>query len=177
MQQTNAQQGQQQADAAHAISAAVAQMGLVLRESQDPVGQLGTLLAKLSQSVSELSSVSLVAVTREPGTGAPVGELLEQLQSDVFKGIQQLQFYDRMVQHMSHLQDYLIAVADEIVNAAPGANTRDAWEQIHAKLRARLISDEQRGLLDLLLRPDVPSRVSAQAARPDFSPPGDFEMF
>ncbi len=166
MEQTDSQQGQQEVDAAHAISAAVAQMGLALRESQDPVTQLGTLLARLSQSMTELRSAS-----------GPVDGLLDGLQSDVFKGIQQLQFYDRMVQHMSHLQDYLISAADELVHAKAAGHTRESWEQMNAKLRMRLISDEQRGLLDLFLNPDMPTRVSAQAARPDYSPPGSFEMF
>jgi hypothetical protein len=160
------QQGQQEADAAHAVSAAVAQIGLALRESQQSVAELGTLLAKLSQSMTQLRAAS-----------TPVNGLLEELQSDVFKGIQQLQFYDRMVQHLSHLQDYLISAADELVYAKADGRAREGWEQMHAKLRMRLISDEQRGLLDLFLSPDMPTRVSAQAARPDYSPPGSFEMF
>jgi hypothetical protein len=54
---------------------------------------------------------------------------------------------------------------------------QEVWDELHAKLRKRLISDEQRGLLDLFLSPDTATRVSAQAARPDYSPPGSFEMF
>jgi len=171
---TASQQGQQEADAAHAVSAAVAQIGLALRESQQSVGELGTLLAKLSQSMTQLRSAAAAKNSGSPDSG---DSLLAELQSDVFKGIQQLQFYDRMVQHLSHLQDYLVSVADELVYAKADGHTREGWEQMHAKLRMRLISDEQRGLLDLFLNPDMPTRVSAQAARPDYSPPGSFEMF
>jgi hypothetical protein len=104
--------------------------------------------------------------------------LLDQLQADVFKGVQQLQFYDRLVQHLTHVQDFLIAVANELDSFKPQRQSQQFWDALHSKFRTRLISDEQRGLLDLFVMPDTPTRVSAQnAVRPDYSPPGDFEMF
>ena len=154
-------------DAAHALLAAIAQMGLALRESQGPVAELGALFAHLARLLTDLRAAPAAAMRG----------LLEQLQSDVFRGIQQLQFYDRMVQHLSHLQDYLIGVANELDSMRTRAQAREVWDELHAKLRSRLISDEQRGLLDLFLSPDTAIRVSAQAARPDYSPPGTFEMF
>src|SRR5882757_10126688 len=99
------QQGIHNADAARAVFAVTAQLDLVLRESQDPVAQLGSLLVHLAETLSALPSA-----TRGPG--AIDGELVGRLQAEVFKGIQQLQFYDRLVQHQTHIQQYLIAVAN-----------------------------------------------------------------
>jgi hypothetical protein len=149
-------------EAAQALFAATAQIGLALRESQEPVAELGCVLARLAESLSAAS---------------PGPELRQQLHADVFKGIQQLQFYDRMVQHLSHLQDYLICIANELDSPTPQPAVGDVWAVLHAKLRQRLISDEQRSLFDLLLTPDKPTRVSAQAVRSDYSAPGSLEMF
>lgn len=164
-------------DAAHALFAAIAQMGLAMRESQEPVSGLGALFAHLAQILTELRTTSTAANSGDSASAAAVPGLLEQLQADVFKGIQQLQFYDRLVQHLSHLQDYLIAVANELDSTKPRAQAREVWDELHAKLRKRLISDEQRMLLDLFLSPGTTTRVSAQAPRPDYSPPGSLEMF
>jgi len=160
-----AQPGPREEDAAHALLAAIAQLGLALRESQDPVLELGTLLTRLAETLAAVRS------------GASLDGLLEQMQMDVFKGIEHLQFYDRMVQHLSHLQDYLICVATELDPLQARPQSRAVWDDLHAKLRRRLISDEQRGLLDLYLMPDLATRVSAQAERTDYSPPGSLEMF
>jgi hypothetical protein len=103
--------------------------------------------------------------------------LLGRLQADVFKGIEQLQFYDRMVQHLTHIQEYVIAVASELGSVKSESQAPAIWGELHARLRKRLISDEQRGLLDVFLSPDTPMRVSAQALRADYSPPGSLEMF
>ena len=82
------------------------------------------------------------------------------------------------MQHLSHLQEYLIGVANELDSVKTRAQAQEVWNELHAKLRRRLISDEQRGLLDLFLAPNTPMRVSAQTMRPpDYSPPGSFEMF
>jgi hypothetical protein len=177
VEKAGAHSGHAEPDAANAICAAVAQMTLALRESQVPVAELGALLSHLSQSLLELRSAPFIPSAQDPVSAAALTGLLEQLQSDVFSGIQRLQFYDRMVQHLSHLQDYLVGVADELDSKRPEGHARTTWEQMHAKLRARLISDDQRGLLDVFLWPDIPTRVSAQTQRSDYSPPGSFEMF
>ncbi len=163
--------------AAHALLAAIAQIGLALRESQGPVAELGSLLSTLAKSLGTLRSAQL---TQNGGEAVPVAAaqgVIEQVQADVFRGIEQLQFYDRMVQHLSHLQDYLIAVANELGPLRTPDMQPEDWKELHAKLRKRLISDEQRGLLDLFLSPQTAIRVTAQAVRADYSAPGSTELF
>jgi hypothetical protein len=157
-------------ETAHALFAAVAQIALSLRESQGAVAELGSLFARQAQALA----AGRAAATAE----AAAAGLHEQLQGDVFKGIQQLQFYDRLVQHLTHVQDYLIEIANELDAFKPQVQSQQFWEALNSKFRKRLISDEQRGLLDLFVMPDTPHRVSAQAPlAPDYAPPGDFEMF
>jgi hypothetical protein len=168
--QSAVQRGHHNGEAAHVLFAATAQMGLALRESQAPVAELGALFARLSETLATL---------RSSGRGQNAGEreLLGQIQVEVFNGVQHLQFYDRMVQHLTHIEEYLIAVANELGSVKTGAQLSTSWDELNARLRKRLISDEQRGLLDLFLSPETTTRVSAQAPRNDYSPPGSFEMF
>ena len=51
-------------------------------------------------------------------TGPPADSPIEQLQADLYDSIQQLQFYDRMVQHLSHVQDFLSSAAHQLASAA-----------------------------------------------------------
>ena len=162
------QRGHHNVDAAHALFAATAQMGLSLRESQGPVADLGALLTRLSE---------MLATVRAAGHSQISTEVIGQLQGEVFNGIQQLQFYDRLVQHLTHIERYLISVANELGSVRNEADSPAPWDELHARLRKRLISDEQRGLLDLFLSPEMTTKVSAQAPRVDYSPPGSFEMF
>jgi hypothetical protein len=160
------------AEAANALFAATSQIGLAMHESHDPVAELGSLLAHLVETLSALRS-SPLATSVDPVQATVVHGLLEHLQSDVFRGIQQLQFYDRLVQHLSHLQAYMIAVANELGSGKDG----DPWYELHARLRKRLISDEQRILLDLFLTPSSATNGSTREPDPGHSPPGSLELF
>jgi hypothetical protein len=165
-----------ESDAAHALFAATAQIGLALRESQDPVAELGGLLAHLVETLKALRSAPFDPGA-DPVPARAVRGLLEQVQSDVFQGIQQLQFYDRMVQHLSHLQDYLIAVANELDSGKQREQAREMWDGLHDKLRKRLISEEQRGLLDLFLSPQTAGEAAPQGPPTDHAAPGSSELF
>jgi hypothetical protein len=166
-----------ESNAALALFAAIAQMGLALRESQEPVAELGSLIAHLGESLAALRSAPFGAGDPASVPEATVRGLIEQLQSDVYRGIQQLQFYDRMVQHLSRLQEYLIGVADQLGSAEEGGESDAFWDELHAKLRRRLISDEQRGLFDLFLSSKTGVRVSARSVCAELAPPGSLELF
>ena len=157
-------------EAANVLFAATAQIGLALRESQGPVTELAALFSRVSETLAALRAAAR-------GQNAGERELLRKIQMEVFNGVQQLQFYDRMVQHLTHIEDYLIGVANELCSVKTESQMQAALDELNARLRKRLISDEQRGLLDLFLSPEDPIRVSAQAPRKDYSPPGSFEMF
>jgi predicted metalloprotease with PDZ domain len=157
-------------DAAHALIAVTAQIGLALRESQEPVAELGAMIAHVAET--------LAAVRTAPGAqGAEAAALIEQLQAQAYQGIQRLQFYDRLVQHLSHLQDYLTWIANELSALRDTGHASQPWDSLHSKLRSRLISDEQRWLFDVFLNPDTPEKASAQIKRPELSPPGSMEFF
>jgi hypothetical protein len=171
------QSGLRDGGAAQALFAAIGQIGVAMRESQEPVAELGSLLTHLVDTLGALRSAPAMQEIDDSPSAVAARGLMDQLRSDVFNGIQHLQFYDRMMQHLSHLQGYLIAVANELSSANPNGAPQEVWDELHARLRERLISADQRGLLDLYLTPDSGTRVSAQAAATEHASPGSVELF
>jgi osmoprotectant transport system ATP-binding protein len=119
------------ADAAHAVLAAVAQIGLALHESHQPIAEIGSMLARLAETLRQLQPE-----LNETGGGERLaaGRSIEQLQAEVHKGIEQLQFYDRMAQHLSRLQSYLIDVANQLADPGQsGACTAQGWSELRTR--------------------------------------------
>jgi hypothetical protein len=153
-------------DGARALAAAVTQIEVALREARTPVEQLGLLIEHMANTLASLRASS-------PGEDRPI----EQLQTDLYDSIQQLQFYDRMAQHLSHVQDYLSAVADQLANVATSDDDPHAWDGLRTRLRTRLISDAQRQLLDLVLPPPSGPDCRREEALAERANQGSTELF
>jgi CHAD domain-containing protein len=158
---------QQLEDGARALAAAVTQIEVALREARTPVENLGSLIERMANTFATLRAARADAERRP----------IEQLQTDLYDSIQQLQFYDRMVQHLTHVQDYLSAVANQFASVASSDNSPEAWDRLREKLRTRLISDAQRQLLDLVLPPPAGTAATREAALLDRANQGSIELF
>src|ERR1700730_14501965 len=143
----------QNIDAAQAIAAAVAQIELAVREVQPAVEQLGALIDHMAGELGELRTARPRDADPEAISVFPdeFDRGVSGLQKHVHGSITQLQFYDRLVQHLTHVQDFLAGVAVHLANTADGQD--DAWGALRDKLRVRLISQAQRELLDAVLPP------------------------
>jgi hypothetical protein len=167
----------QNIDAAQAIAAAVAQIELAVREVQPAVEELGALIDHMSGGLGELRSVrprdadpEAISVFPDEFDGA-----VTRLQKHVQGTITQLQFYDRLVQHLTHVQDFLAGVAGQLANATAGED--DAWGVLREKLRVRLISQAQRELLDAVLPPPEGAQFNSRQAREEHAAQGTVELF
>ncbi len=154
-----------QGDGARALAAAVTQIEVALREARAPVEKLGFVIERMAGTLARLR------------TGPPADSPIEQLQADLYDSIQQLQFYDRMVQHLSHVQDFLSSAAHQLASAATYEEQVEAWDNLRARLRTRLISDAQRELLDLVLPPPGGQAATRQAALDERAKQGSVELF
>lgn len=160
----------QHIDAAQSVAASVAQIELAVREVQPAVEQLGLLIDAMAMGLGQLRKSRA-----EDGVADGAGPLLRELEKNVHGSITQLQFYDRLVQHMSHVQDFLSGVAGSLANDMEDDGNR--LEMLRARLRTRLISEGQRELLDAVLPPPEGARSSSQAARDEHTAQGTVELF
>jgi hypothetical protein len=156
----------QTSEAAQAIAAAVAQIELAVREVQAPVEQLGLLIDQMSSGLGAMGSDSHRSL------------MLEKLQKQLNGSITQLQFYDRLVQHLKHVQDYLSGAAGELASRSTAdAQTVDVWNGLRNRLRTRLISEAQRQLLDAMLPPPQGADLDSEQARSECAAQGSVELF
>ncbi len=167
----------QNIDAAQAIAAAVAQIELAVREVQPAVEQLGALIEHMAGGLGELRTArprdadpEAISVFRDEFDRAVSG-----LQKHVHGTITQLQFYDRLVQHLTHVQAFLAGVAGQLASAPVGED--DAWGALRDKLRVRLISQAQRELLDAVLPPPEGAQFNSRQAREEHAAQGTVELF
>ena len=167
----------QASNGARALAAAVTQIELALREAAKPIEKLGLRTASLSNAIKALQAASEPTGTG-PGADSPVTHPpIEEMQADLSDIVQHLQFFDRMVQHLSHIQSYLSSVADQLASVAESSGSTDIWEDLRAKLRTNLISAAQRELLDLVLPPPAGTESARQKALEEPAHQGTVDLF
>jgi hypothetical protein len=163
---------------ARALAAGITQIELALREAHPSVEKLGQLIQRMAETLGELRTLESAQGGSNPRAAscADVERTIEQLQADLYAGIRELQFYDRTVQHLSRIQDYLLSVANQLASDTDCGAAAEVWDELGARLRTSLISDAQRELLDLVLTPP-PGAHTARVARAEHASQGSIELF
>jgi hypothetical protein len=173
-------QSAQTTEAAQAIAAAVAQIELAVREVQTPVEELGLLIDQMSSGLSVLRTARRRTVNPDVVAVFPdeMDRAVDKLQKQVNGSITQLQFYDRLVQHLKHVQDYLSGAAGELASRSTAESpVEDVWNGLRERLRTRLISESQRQLLDAMLPPVEGLELNSEQARSECAAQGSVELF
>jgi hypothetical protein len=146
-------------EAARALRAAGEQIALALQESQPQVEALGEALQKLAAALArkdELTAAEVVAMN-----------------ATMMQAVSRLQFYDRMTQHLSHVQDYLARSARQMGGPEPAGG----WTGVHQQLSERLLSDTQRFHLGKNLREGLLKAAGAPGNGKRRASPGDVDLF
>jgi hypothetical protein len=171
-------------NAARAIAAATAQIDLAMREAQDPVESLGHTLERIAMHMAELRA-KFSEHSAKCGDANGVLEMdlvVEKLSGEMAVAIQNMQCFDRMFQHLSHVRDYLTSGAETLATSAVASAHEDVeaaahrWEALRERLFTRLLSDAQREMLDIVLPPRYWQQGRRLQPR-SHSGPGDIELF
>jgi hypothetical protein len=173
-------QSVQSTEAAQAIAAAVAQIELAVREVQTPVEELGLLIDQMSTGLGSMRTARRRNVNPDVIAVFPdeFDRAVDKLQKQVDGSITHLQFYDRLVQHLKHIQDYLSGAAGELASRSTAdAQAADVWNGLRERLRTRLISEAQRQLLDAMLPPPEGAGLDSGQAREELAAQGSVELF
>lgn len=157
-------------EAARAIAAVSSQVDLALREAEPPVSELSGGIARIVAASEALKRNP--ALASDPNF-AVIGDVVRA-------AIEQLQFYDRMTQHLGHVYDYMMAIAARVGDVADDPTVdgtpemaRAEWEELRSRFYSRLLTEPQRQLFDMLLPPDTGS-TGRMRLRADL---GSIELF
>jgi len=148
-------------EAIRVLRAASAQIELALHQSQAPIDALGETLRRMAALLGDPAQLA------RP-------EAMALMRADLLRAITNLQFHDRMTQHLQHVRDYLSGSATHM---AEQDADEEAWRSLHNRLHDRLLSETQRMHLgrDFLL--GVLTREQQHRDGPAASKPGDIDLF
>jgi len=114
-------ESEKQPELATILGAASEQIGLALMESHGAVQSLGASLERITEFLTQqLTAAELVAMRPE-----------------LTRAVTGLQFYDRMVQHLNHVREYLDGSMEQLQRGGD-------VEQVSRRLADRLLFDTQR---------------------------------
>lgn len=111
---------------ARVLGAANEQIGLALHDSQSAVEKLGASLERL------------VDLLRQDLSGADASRQIAAVRAEMARAITELQFYDRMTQHLTHVRDYLTGIVEQLESSS------DTFELLNRRFADRLVSDTHR---------------------------------
>jgi hypothetical protein len=148
-------------EAVRVLQAASAQIELALHQSQAPIDSLGESLRRMAALLADPAQLARA-------------ESLATVRADLLRAITNLQFHDRMTQHLQHVRDYLSGSATHM---AEQDADEDAWRGLHNRLHDRLLSETQRMHLgkDFLL--GVLAREQQNRDGASASKPGEIDLF
>ncbi len=130
-----------------------AQLDAALRESNVRVDKLAGAVSAIATDSraleQEVRALDARDAARVQHARARIGELVESLNAHVHASITALQFYDKLVQRLTHVREGLAIPAD---SAAGGADPAAGdWKALLEQVRARYSTVEERVLFDFMM--------------------------
>jgi hypothetical protein len=147
------------------VEAAAVLLSLAMRDTEQPVADLGGALTRLSRHLQN-GSAQGATVTQEQG-------LREALQGDLAVCIQSLQFHDRLIQQLAAVRSFLASLANHHSLTDVGGFGAQRWEELLRLVRTRLTSDSHHQLFELLMR----TGELESDGRADTASEGSIELF
>lgn len=146
------------------LNLGVAQLDAAVRESDAQVDKIAQSLAAIAADLQQLEG------------HAQNKELTTSMRASVQAAVKALQFYDKMIQRLTHVRAGLAIPADATTDtAAPASIDFDA---ILDQVRARYSMVEERVLFDFMMRGlRAEQMLKALQSLREASAPGELELF
>jgi hypothetical protein len=157
-----------------------AQLESAMKDSDARVASLTSAISHIVARLAAIRSVSAGLPNASADEARALGEQLASLSAemelDAQQGIIGLQFYDKLIQRITHLRDGL-AIPAESIDAAP-LDRSAAWQRLLDRVRGRYSMVEERVLFDFLIRGTGPREMmQALTDLQGASRPGELELF
>jgi hypothetical protein len=157
-----------------------AQLESAMKDSDARVASLTSAVSHVARRLTSIRGLAAQMPAADPQQCRVLGEQLASLSAEMEMDAQQaiiaLQFYDKLIQRITHVRDGL-AIPAETIEAAP-ADRSAAWQKLLERVRGRYSMVEERVLFDFLIRGTGPREMmQALTDLQGASRPGELELF
>ena len=140
---------------------------------QRAVTAVATDARELETQVQALDSADAAEVQQ---ARQRIRQLVMQLDADVQATVTSLQFYDKLIQRLTHVRDGLAIPSDSTVSALDPA--RSDWNSMLEQVRSRYSMVEERVLFDFMMRGlSADQMLKALTGLRAAAAPGELEVF
>jgi hypothetical protein len=160
------------------LNLGVAQLDAAVRESDTQVDQIAQCLAAIATDLQQLEA----RAHAEPA--AKCTDLATSMRASVQAAVKALQFYDKLIQRLTHVRAGLAIPADATTDptatatATATASATIDWNGILDQVRARYSMVEERVLFDFMMRGlRAEQMLKALQSLREASAPGELELF
>jgi hypothetical protein len=156
-----------------------AQLDAAVRESDTRVDVLAGTIGTLASDASELKKHARQLADTDSAPSdlrAQVQRLAEAIDQQAQAAIIALQFYDKLIQRLTHVRDGLAIPADSTAAISSGASP--SWTKLLEQVRERYSTVEERVLFDFMMRGlSAEQMLKALTAMRSSVAAGEFEAF
>ena len=153
------------------LNLGVAQLDAAVRESDAQVDKIAQCLAEITGDLQQFEQ----RLQSDPSS-ADGAQLAASLRGSVAAAVKALQFYDKLIQRLTHVRSGLAIPADATTDHAAAANVD--WNNILDQVRSRYSMVEERVLFDFMMRGlRAEQMLKALQSLREASSPGELELF
>jgi hypothetical protein len=157
-----------------------AQLDAAIRESDSRVDKLAGAVTAVASNARELElqvqALDSADAVQSAEARARIRQLTESLASHVQSTIASLQFYDKLIQRLTHVRDGLSIPSDSTASGADPAASD--WSAMLEQVRSRYSMVEERVLFDFMMRGlSADQMLKALTGLRGAASPGELEVF
>lgn len=153
------------------LNLGVAQLDAAVRESDTQVDKIAQCLAEITGDVQQFEA----RLQADPSAASGV-QLAAAVRTSVAAAVKALQFYDKLIQRLTHVRSGLAIPADATADLAAAAGID--WNNILDQVRSRYSMVEERVLFDFMMRGlRAEQMLKALQSLREASSPGELELF
>jgi hypothetical protein len=168
------------ADLRSFLELGAAQLESAMKDSDARVASLTSAVSHISRRLTNIRALAAELPSADDAQcrslASQLGALSAEMELDAQQAIIALQFYDKLIQRITHVRDGL-AIPAETIDASP-ADRSAAWQKLLERVRGRYSMVEERVLFDFLIRGTGPREMmQALTDLQGASRPGELELF
>jgi len=163
----------------HMLDLAIAHLHMAMTESADSVGQLGDVFPAIADGTAAIREAvgRLRGECEAEGDADRIVERCEEMECTMHRAIVAFQFYDRMIQRLSHVRDSLIALGALIGDSAR-VSSPGAWENLREMIWCSYSMESERAVFDALVNGASMEQALALVKKPGSADqPADIDLF